>query len=170
MIKVTAYTNPESIVINSLRDLAATTTEDGWKVVLRFRDENEMKALQDALNYRFPENMRTMQEMPTEEGYYITQTGTLLYRDGAQGIGVCAVPLLMTESMVLSRLERWIIRVACYMASCCLDVWCCGVPASASQVCLLIMILIMPADLFRRAFSFSGVSYSTMLYYVITNR
>ena len=43
MIKVTAYTNPETIVINSLRDLAATTTEDGWKVVLRFRDENEMK-------------------------------------------------------------------------------------------------------------------------------
>ena len=83
MIKVTAYTNPESIVINSLRDLAATTTEDGWKVVLRFRDENEMKALQDALNYRFPENMRSMQEMPTEDGYYITQTGTLLYRDGA---------------------------------------------------------------------------------------
>ena len=83
MIKVTAYTNPETIVINSLRDLAATKTEDGWKVVLRFRDENEMKALQDALNYRFPENMRTMQEMPTEEGYYITQTGTLLYSDGA---------------------------------------------------------------------------------------
>lgn len=83
MIKVTAYTNPESIVINSLRDLAATTTEDGWKVVLRFRDENEMKALQDALNYRFPENMRTMQEMPTEDGYYLTQTGTLLYSDGA---------------------------------------------------------------------------------------
>lgn len=83
MIKVTAYTNPETIVINSLRDLAATTTEDGWKVVLRFRDENEMKALQDALNYRFPENMRTMQEMPTEEGYYVTQNGTLLYSDGA---------------------------------------------------------------------------------------
>lgn len=83
MIKVTAYTNPETIVINSLRDLAATTAEDGWKVELRFRDENEMKALQDALNYRFPENMRTMQEMPTEEGYYITQNGTLLYSDGA---------------------------------------------------------------------------------------
>lgn len=31
MIKVTAYTNPESIVINSLRDLAATTTEDGME-------------------------------------------------------------------------------------------------------------------------------------------
>lgn len=62
MIKVTAYTNPESIVINSLRDLAATTTEDGWKVVLRFRDENEMKALQDALNYRFPQNMKAMEE------------------------------------------------------------------------------------------------------------
>lgn len=83
MIKVTAYTNPETIVINSLRDLEATTTEDGWKVELMSRDENEMKALQDALNYRFPENMKTMQEMPTEEGYYITQTGTLLYHDGA---------------------------------------------------------------------------------------
>lgn len=83
MIKVTAYTNPESIVINSLRDLAATTTEDGWKAVLRFRDENEMKALQAALNYRFPENMKAIEEMPTEDGYYLTQTGTLLYRDGA---------------------------------------------------------------------------------------
>lgn len=83
MIKVTAYTNPESIVINSLRDLATTTTEDGWKGVLRFRDENEMKALQAALNYRFPENMKAIEGMPTEDGYYLTQTGTLLYRDGA---------------------------------------------------------------------------------------
>ena len=81
MIKVTAYTNPETIVINSLRDLAATTTEDGWKVSLSFRDETEMKALQDALNYRFPENMRVIEEMPTEDGYYLTQTGTLLHRD-----------------------------------------------------------------------------------------
>lgn len=81
MIKATAYTNPETIVINSLRDLAATTTEDGWNVELRFRDENEMKALQDALNYRLPENMRAIQEMPTEDGYYLTQTGTLLHRD-----------------------------------------------------------------------------------------
>lgn len=89
MIKVTAYTNPETIVINSLRDLAATTTEDGWKVVLRFRDENEMKALQDALNYRFPENMKVNEEMPTEDGYYLTQTGTLLYSDGAGDWSVC---------------------------------------------------------------------------------
>lgn len=89
MIKVTAYTNPETIVINSLRDLASTTTEDGWKVVLRFRDENEMKALQDALNYRFPENMKVIEEMPTEDGYYLTQTGTLLYSDGAGDWSVC---------------------------------------------------------------------------------
>lgn len=82
MIKATAYTNPEVIVINSLRDVSATTTEDGWKTILQFRDETEMKTLQDELNYRFPENVKTMQEMPTEEGYYITQTGTLLYCDG----------------------------------------------------------------------------------------
>ena len=82
MIKATAYTNPESIVINSLRDLTATMTEDGWEVELSFRDENEMKALQDVLNYRFPENMKTMHEMPAEYGSYLTQTGTLLYRDG----------------------------------------------------------------------------------------
>lgn len=81
MIKVTSYTNPETITIDSLRDLAVTTTEDGWKVKLSFRDENEMKALQDALNYHFPENMKKMQGMPTEEGYYLTQTGTLLYHD-----------------------------------------------------------------------------------------
>ena len=36
MIKVTAYMNSETIVINSLRDLAATITEDGWKVELSF--------------------------------------------------------------------------------------------------------------------------------------
>lgn len=82
MIKVTAYTTPEVIVINSLREVSATTTEDGCKTILQFRDETEMKTLQDELNYRFPENVKTMQEMPTEEGYYITQTGTLLYRDG----------------------------------------------------------------------------------------
>lgn len=81
MINVTAYTNPETIVINALRDLIATTTEDGWKVSLSFRDKTEMKALQDALNHRFPENMRVIEEMPTEDGYYLTQTGTLLYRD-----------------------------------------------------------------------------------------
>ena len=83
MIKVTSYTNPETITIDSLLDLTATTTEDGWKVKLSFRDENEMKALQDALNYRFPKNMKTMQGMPVEDGYYLTQTGTLLYLDGA---------------------------------------------------------------------------------------
>lgn len=110
LIKATAYTNPETIVINSLRGLAATMPEDGWKVELSFRDENEMKALQDALNYRFPENMKTMQGMPTEDGYYLTQTGTLLYR-----------------------------------ASC-------------------------PLIYSRRAFSFPGVSHSTIMYYVITNR
>ena len=81
MIKVTTYTNPETIVIDSLRDVAVNTMEDGWKVSLSFRDETEMKALQDALNYRFPENMRVIEEMPTEDGYYLTQTGTLLYRD-----------------------------------------------------------------------------------------
>lgn len=81
MINVTAYTNTETIIINPLRDLDATTTEDGWTVELKFRDENEMKALQNALNQRFPENMKAMQGMPTEEGYYITQTGTLLYHD-----------------------------------------------------------------------------------------
>lgn len=64
MIKATAYTNPKTIVINSLRDLAATMTEDGWKVELSFRDENEMKALRDALNYRFPENMRVITALP----------------------------------------------------------------------------------------------------------
>lgn len=27
--------------------------------------------------------MKAIEEMPTEDGYYLTQTGTLLYRDGA---------------------------------------------------------------------------------------
>ena len=105
MIKVTAYTNPETIVVNSLRDLSATTTEDGWKVVLRFRDEDEMKALQDALNYRFPDNMKTMQEMPTKEGYYITQTGTLLYRDW-QGDWSVRRPTLDDGKFVTEPIDR----------------------------------------------------------------
>lgn len=50
---------------------------------VEFYSTEDLKALQDELNKTFPENMRTMQEMPTEEGYYITQTGTLLYSDGA---------------------------------------------------------------------------------------
>lgn len=105
MIKATAYTNPETIVINSLRDLTATTTEDGWKVELRFRDENEMKALQDALNYRFPENMRAIQEMPTEDGYYLTQTGTLLYRD-KDGDWSVRRPILDDGNFVTMSIDR----------------------------------------------------------------
>lgn len=51
-------------------------------VRLKFDNLQALKEFQDELNYRFPENVKTMQEMPTEEGYYITQTGTLLYCDG----------------------------------------------------------------------------------------
>lgn len=52
-------------------------------VRVQFSDLDDLKALQAALNYRFPENMKAIEEMPTEDGYYLTQTGTLLYRDGA---------------------------------------------------------------------------------------
>lgn len=105
MIKVTSYTNPETITIDSLRDLVATTTEDGWKVKLSFRDENEMKALQDALNYHFPENMKKMQGMPTEEGYYLTQTGTLLYHD-ADGDWSVRRPTVEDAQFVTVPIER----------------------------------------------------------------
>ena len=105
MIKVTAYTNPETIVINSLRDLEATMTEDGWKVELSFRDETEMKALQDALNYRFPENMRVIEGMPTEAGYYLTQTGTLLYRD-VDGDWSVRRPIVEDAQFVTVPIER----------------------------------------------------------------
>lgn len=50
---------------------------------VEFYSTEDLQTLQNELNYRFPENVKTMQEMPTEEGYYITQTGTLLYCDGA---------------------------------------------------------------------------------------
>lgn len=52
-------------------------------VRLQFSNLDDLKEFQNELNNLFPENVKTMQEMPTEEGYYITQTGTLLYRDGA---------------------------------------------------------------------------------------
>lgn len=51
-------------------------------VRVQFSDLDDLKEFQNELNNLFPENVKTMQEMPTEEGYYITQTGTLLYRDG----------------------------------------------------------------------------------------
>lgn len=45
----------------------------------------DLKALQDELNKTFPENIKLAGkcEEPEEDGYYLTQTGTLLYRDGA---------------------------------------------------------------------------------------
>lgn len=50
---------------------------------VEFYSTEDLKALQDELNNIFPENMKVIEEMPTEDGYYLTQTGTLLYRDGA---------------------------------------------------------------------------------------
>lgn len=100
MIKVTSYTNPESIVINSLRDLAATTTEDGWKVVLRFRDENEMKALQAALNYRFPENMKAIEECPQKTATTSPKPAHCSTVTGL-AIGVCDAHPLRTGSLKL---------------------------------------------------------------------
>lgn len=84
MIRANAYTNPETITIDSLMDFNAKSERCGWQVALNFRDKNEMKALQDALNRLYPENMRTIEEMPTEEGYYLSQTGTLLYCETAK--------------------------------------------------------------------------------------
>lgn len=81
MIRVNAYTNPETITIDTLSDFTAKSCYGGWKVMLNFRDKDEMKSLQDALNRLYPENMRTIEEMPAEDGYYLTQTGVLLYHD-----------------------------------------------------------------------------------------
>lgn len=49
---------------------------------VEFYSTEDLQTLQNELNYLFPENVKTIHEMPTEEGYYITQTGTLLYCDG----------------------------------------------------------------------------------------
>lgn len=51
-------------------------------VRLQFSNLDDLKEFQNELNNLFPENVKTMHEMPTEKGYYITQTGTLLYCDG----------------------------------------------------------------------------------------
>ena len=52
---------------------------------VEFYSTEDLKALQDELNKTFPENIKLAgkYEEPEEDGYYLTQTGTLLYRDGA---------------------------------------------------------------------------------------
>lgn len=51
----------------------------------QFSDLDDLKESQNELNNLFPENVTIDEKFkePKEEGYYLTQTGTLLYRDGA---------------------------------------------------------------------------------------
>ncbi len=52
---------------------------------MQFSDLDDLKEFQNELNNLFPENVTIDEKLkePKEEGYYLTQTGTLLYRDGA---------------------------------------------------------------------------------------
>lgn len=54
-------------------------------VRVQFSDLDDLKEFQNELNNLFPENVTVDEKFrePKEEGYYLTQTGTLLYRDGA---------------------------------------------------------------------------------------
>lgn len=54
-------------------------------VRVQFSDLDDLKEFQNELNNLFPENVTIDEKFkePKEEGYYLTQTGTLLYRDGA---------------------------------------------------------------------------------------
>lgn len=54
-------------------------------VRVQFSDLDDLKEFQNELNNLFPENVTIDEKLkePKEEGYYLTQTGTLLYRDGA---------------------------------------------------------------------------------------
>lgn len=54
-------------------------------VRVQFSDLDDLKEFQNELNNLFPENVTIDEKFkePKEDGYYLTQTGTLLYRDGA---------------------------------------------------------------------------------------
>lgn len=54
-------------------------------VRLQFNNWEDLKEFQNELNNLFPENVRVNEKFrePKEEGYYLSQTGILLYRDGA---------------------------------------------------------------------------------------
>lgn len=54
-------------------------------VRVQFSSLDDLKEFQNKLNNLFPENVIINENFrePKEEGYYLTQTGTLLYRDGA---------------------------------------------------------------------------------------
>lgn len=53
-------------------------------VRLQFSSLDDLKEFQNELNNLFPENVTVDEKFrePKEDGYYLTQTGTLLYRDG----------------------------------------------------------------------------------------
>lgn len=54
-------------------------------VRVQFSDLDDLKEFQNELNNLFPENVTIDEKFkePKEEGYYLSQTGTLLYSDGA---------------------------------------------------------------------------------------
>lgn len=54
-------------------------------VRLQFSSLDDLKEFQNKLNNLFPENVIINENFrePEEDGYYLTQTGALLYRDGA---------------------------------------------------------------------------------------
>lgn len=54
-------------------------------VRVQFSSLDDLKEFQNKLNNLFPENVIINENFrePKEDGYYLTQTGTLLYRDGA---------------------------------------------------------------------------------------
>lgn len=60
-------------------------------VRVQFSDLDDLKEFQNELNNLFPENVTIDEKFkePKEEGYYLTQTGTLLYSDGAGDWSVC---------------------------------------------------------------------------------
>lgn len=60
-------------------------------VRVQFSDLDDLKEFQNELNNPFPENVTIDEKFkePKEEGYYLTQTGTLLYSDGAGDWSVC---------------------------------------------------------------------------------
>ena len=90
-ITVSRYAYENGVNILRVEGVKAATINENlnsqptkWLDV-EFYSTEDLMALQDELNKTFPENIRLAGKFkePEEDGYYLTQTGTLLYRDGA---------------------------------------------------------------------------------------
>lgn len=80
MIDVNINTENNTIEILGLKDWACRLESGRLDVILMFTNGEDMKALQAALNRKFPENSNPYPE-PKCGGLYVTRTGVVLDHD-----------------------------------------------------------------------------------------